>query len=81
MPAVGKKLHHKVARFYLKAWDEQGRDTEDAQVFCLQNGVIQPRNLRNIAAENPIFRSRHARTLRLPIKSLARRQGVPGLPH
>src|SRR5271165_6216400 len=26
MPAVGKKLHHKVARFYLKAWDEQGPD-------------------------------------------------------
>jgi hypothetical protein len=58
MPAVGKKLHHKVARFYLKAWDEKGRDTKDAQVFCLQNGQIQPRNLRNVAAENHFYRLR-----------------------
>src|SRR6266700_2054695 len=56
MPAVGKKLHHKVPRFYLKAWDEQGRNTEDAQVFCLQNGLIQPRNVRNVAAENHFYR-------------------------
>lgn len=58
MPAVGKKLHHKVARFYLKAWDEQGRDTKDAQVFCLQNGVIQPMNIRNVAAENHFYKLR-----------------------
>jgi hypothetical protein len=58
MPAVGKKLHHKVARFYLKAWDEQGRGAEHAQVFCLQNGVIQRRNLRNVAAENHFYRLR-----------------------
>ncbi len=58
MSAVGKKLHHKVPRFYLKAWDEQERDAEHAQVFCLQNGVIQPRNLRNVAAENHFYRLR-----------------------
>jgi hypothetical protein len=58
MSAVGKKLHHKVPRFYLKAWDEQGRDAEHAQVFCLQNGAIQPRNVRNVAAENHFYRLR-----------------------
>ncbi len=58
MSAVGKKLHHKVPRFYLKAWDEQGRDAEHAQVFCLQNGEIQSRNVRNVAAENHFYRLR-----------------------
>lgn len=61
MPGVGKKLHHKVARFYLKAWDEQGRDTEDAQVFCLQNGEIRRANVRNLAAENHFYRLRELR--------------------
>jgi Protein of unknown function (DUF4238) len=58
MPAVGKKLHHKVARFYLKAWDVEGRDTEDAQVFCLQNDTIRRDNLRNVGAENHFYRLR-----------------------
>lgn len=58
MHSVGKKLHHKVARFYLKAWDEFGRNTEDAQIFCLQNRVIQRRSLRNVAAENHFYRLR-----------------------
>jgi hypothetical protein len=58
MPAVGKKLHHKVARFYLKAWDEQGRDVDHAQVFCLQNGRIERVNVRNVAAENHFYRLR-----------------------
>lgn len=55
MPAVGKKLHHKVARFYLKAWDVEGRDTEDAQVFCLQNDRIRRDNMRNVGAENHFY--------------------------
>lgn len=58
MPAVGKKLHHKVARFYLKAWDEQGRDADDAQVFCLQGGEVRRANVRNVAAENHFYRLR-----------------------
>lgn len=58
MPAVGKKLHHKVARFYLKAWDERGRDTDDAQVFCLQGGEVRRANVRNVAAENHFYRLR-----------------------
>jgi hypothetical protein len=58
MPAVGKKLHHKVARFYLKAWDVEGRDTEDAQVFCLQNDRIRRDNVRNVGAENHFYRLR-----------------------
>lgn len=58
MPARGKKLHHKVGRFYLKAWDEKGRDTDDAQVFCLQDGEIRTSNLKNVAAENHFYRLR-----------------------
>jgi hypothetical protein len=58
VPAVGKKLHHKVPRFYLKAWDEKSRSVEQAQVFCLQNGVIQLTNVRNVAAENHFYRLR-----------------------
>ena len=58
MPAAGKKLHHKVARFYLKAWDERGRDTDQAQVFCLQAGEIHRANVRNVAAENHFYRLR-----------------------
>jgi hypothetical protein len=58
MPAVGKKLHHKVARFYLKAWDVEGRDTKDAQVFCLQNDRIRRDNVRNVGAENHFYRLR-----------------------
>jgi len=58
MPALGKKLHHKVARFYLKAWDEQGRDTDEAQIFCLQGGEIRRANARNLAAENHFYRLR-----------------------
>jgi hypothetical protein len=41
MPAVGKKLHHQVPQFYLKAWGEDARAVENAYVFCLQNGKIR----------------------------------------
>jgi hypothetical protein len=58
MPAIGKKLHHKVPRFYLKAWDKEGRDAEHAQVFCLQKGEIRTSNLKNVAAENHFYRVR-----------------------
>lgn len=58
MPATGKKLHHKVARFYLKAWDEESRDADHAQVFCLQDGRIRLSNLKNLAAENHFYRLR-----------------------
>jgi hypothetical protein len=37
MAATGKKLHHKVARFYLKAWDSQGRDNEHYKIALLEN--------------------------------------------
>jgi hypothetical protein len=80
MSIVGKKLHHKVARFYLKAWDEKGRDTEDAQVFCLQNGQIQPRSLRTVAAENHFYRLRELSELdRKFIRELAIADSPEGL--
>src|SRR5689334_16231928 len=52
MPAVGKKLHHYVPRFYLKAWAE--RDL----VYCLRDGEISRPNIRNVAAENHFYRLR-----------------------
>jgi Protein of unknown function (DUF4238) len=58
MSAIGKKLNHKVSRFYLKAWDEDCRDTEFAQIFCLQNGEIRHGNVKNMAAENHFYRLR-----------------------
>jgi hypothetical protein len=58
MPALEYKLHHKVARFYLKSWDEKGRDSKHAQVFCLQDGKVRLSNLKNIAAENYFYRLR-----------------------
>lgn len=52
MPAVGKKLHHIVPRFYLEAWAEKGK------VYCLQGGEIFRTSLRNVAAENHFYRLR-----------------------
>jgi REP element-mobilizing transposase RayT len=34
MPAVGKKLHHFVPRFYLQAW------AKNRQIHCLQEGEV-----------------------------------------
>jgi len=50
MSAVGKKLHHYVPRFYLRAWAEREK------IYCLQNGQIQPRNIKNVCAENYFYR-------------------------
>jgi hypothetical protein len=50
MSAVGKKLHHFVPRFYLRAWAEREK------VYCLQDGQIQHRNIRNVCAENYFYR-------------------------
>ena len=52
MPAVGKKLHHFVPRFYLKAWAKNG------QIHCLQNGAVFRANLKNVGAENHFYRLR-----------------------
>jgi hypothetical protein len=52
MSAVGKKLHHFVPRFYLKAWAGK------RQIHCLQDGEIFHPNLKNIAAENHFYRLR-----------------------
>jgi hypothetical protein len=52
MPAVGKKLHHFVPRFYLKAWAKNG------QIHCLQDGEIFRTNVKNVAAENHFYRLR-----------------------
>jgi hypothetical protein len=52
MPAVGKKLHHFVPRFYLDAWAEKGK------VWCLQGDETLHTNLRNVAAENYFYRLR-----------------------
>jgi len=50
MPAVGKKLHHFVPRFYLKSWAKKDL------IYCLQGGKIFRSNLRNVAAENHFYR-------------------------
>jgi hypothetical protein len=50
MSAIGKKLHHFVSRFYLRAWAEREK------VYCLQDGQIQHRNIRNVCAENYFYR-------------------------
>lgn len=52
MASVGKKLHHYVPRFYLKAW------AEDDLVYCLREGEILRTNVRNVAAENYFYRLR-----------------------
>ncbi len=52
MPAVGKKLHHFVPRFYLKAWAKNG------QIHSLQGGEIFRTNIKNVAAENHFYRLR-----------------------
>jgi Protein of unknown function (DUF4238) len=48
--ASGKKLHHYVPRFYLKAW------AEDDLVYCLRDGKILRTSVRNVAAENYFYR-------------------------
>jgi hypothetical protein len=50
MPAVGKKLHHFVWKFYLRAW------ASDEQLYCLQGGKVTPRNLEKVGAENYFYR-------------------------
>ena len=52
MASVGKKLHHYVPRFYLKAW------AEESLVYCLLDGEILRPNIRNVAAENYFYRLR-----------------------
>jgi Protein of unknown function (DUF4238) len=52
MPAVGKKLHHFVPRFYLQAW------AKNRQIHCLQEGEVFRANLKNVAAENHFYRLR-----------------------
>jgi hypothetical protein len=50
MPSVGKKLHHFVPKFYLRAW------APDDQIHCLQDGRVTTRNLEKVAAENYFYR-------------------------
>jgi hypothetical protein len=52
MPAVGKKLHHFVPKFYLQAW------AKNRQIHCLQEGEVFRANLKNVAAENHFYRLR-----------------------
>ena len=53
--ATGKKLHHFVPRFYLRAWEKEGK------LFCLQNGSIRRDTVRNLGAENYFYRLRQLR--------------------
>jgi hypothetical protein len=48
--AIGKKLHHYVPRFYLRAWAEK------RMVYCLQDGKILHPNIKNVCAENYFYR-------------------------
>jgi len=50
MPSVGKKLHHFVPKFYLRAW------ASDEQISCLQGEQVTTRNLEKVAAENYFYR-------------------------
>lgn len=50
MPALGRKLHHIVPRRFLKAWLSKGK------ILCLQNGLIHPRKLKEVGAENYFYR-------------------------
>lgn len=50
MASVGKKLHHFVPKFYLRAWAPK------EQLFCLQSEKITPRNLEKVGAENYFYR-------------------------
>lgn len=49
MKATGKKLHHFVPRFYLRAWEDEER------VYCLQNHEIRRDIVRNLGAENYFY--------------------------
>lgn len=50
MPAIGKKLHHYVPRFYLRAWAEKEK------VHCLQDGRILSPNIEKVCSENYFYR-------------------------
>jgi len=50
MSSIGKKLHHYVPRFYLRAW------AEEEKVYSLQAGKILRPNIKNICAENYFYR-------------------------
>jgi hypothetical protein len=50
MGAIGKKLHHYVPRFYLRAWAEK------KMVYCLQDGKILRPNIKNVCATNYLYR-------------------------
>jgi hypothetical protein len=50
MISGGKKLHHYVPRFYLRAW------AKTQQVYCLQEGRIFLSNVKNVCAENYFYR-------------------------
>jgi hypothetical protein len=52
MSAIGKKLHHYVPRFYLRAW------ARNEKVYCLQGSKILHLNIRNAGAENYFYRLR-----------------------
>jgi len=49
--AAGRKLHHLVPRFYLRAWANR-----EEQVYCLQDGRILRPNVKNVCAQNYFYR-------------------------
>jgi hypothetical protein len=50
MPAGVKTLHHFVPKLYLRAW------APDEHIYCLQNGEVTPRHLKNVAAEKYFYK-------------------------
>ena len=50
MSAIGKKLHHFVPCFYLKAWAQK------RLIYCLQNGDVFRPNLQGVASQNYFYR-------------------------
>jgi Protein of unknown function (DUF4238) len=53
--AIGKKLHHYVPRFYLRAWAVKKK------VCCLQDNEIRSDSVRNLGAENYFYRLQELR--------------------
>ena len=49
MSSIGKKLHHFVPRFYLRAWAEKEK------IYCLQDGTVHRPNVKNVCATNYFY--------------------------
>jgi hypothetical protein len=76
MPALGKKLHHCVPRFYLKPWANRNL------IYCLVEGKVLHPNIRNVGAENHFYRLRELSSADVSlIRDIAIKDSPEGLKH